>query len=60
MINRLERMAAKAKEIDAEFVKCCKQLGLPDRIESPIEPAPNYPNYYARCKEYTAIAKGNR
>ena len=36
---------------------CCKELGLPVRIETPIESAPSYREYIKVCKQYVKAIK---
>ena len=56
--ERLEAMASKAREIMAEYRKCCIELGLnPNYIQDDISTAPNYPAYYGKALEYTEVAK---
>ena len=55
---RLTALANKAREIDTEYERCCKELGLnPRLIHDNISSAPNYPAYYRKAVEYSAIAK---
>jgi hypothetical protein len=57
-LERLSAMASKAKEITAEYRKCCIELGLnPNYIHDDINTAPNYSAYFNKALEYTKLAK---